>query len=47
MFLGGAVGSAAATQAWSAAGWFGVTVLGIVMTAIATLIQAIGLLRRA
>jgi predicted MFS family arabinose efflux permease len=47
MFLGGAVGSAAATQAWAAGGWFGVTVLGIVMTAIATLIQAIGLLRRA
>jgi len=46
MFLGGAVGSAAATQAWDAGGWFGVSILGIVLTALATAIQLVGLVRR-
>lgn len=46
MFLGGAVGSAAATQAWDAGGWFGVSILGIVLTTLATLIQLVGLVRR-
>ena len=46
MFLGGAVGSAAATQAWDAGGWFGVSILGIVLTTLATLIQLVGFVRR-
>lgn len=46
MFLGGAVGSAAATQAWDAGGWFGVSILGIVLTTLATAIQLVGLVRR-
>ena len=46
MFLGGAIGSAAATQAWAAGGWFGVSILGIVLTTLATAIQLVGLVRR-
>ena len=38
--------AAAATQAWAAAGWFGVVMLGIVLTALATLIQTVSLVRR-
>jgi predicted MFS family arabinose efflux permease len=48
MFLGGAAGSAAATQAWTAAGWFGVSVLGAGLALCATLIQcvSVSLIRR-
>lgn len=46
MFLGGAVGSAAATWAWAAEGWFGVTVLGGALSAAGVLIQLAGLGRR-
>lgn len=39
MFLGGAAGSAAATTAWTAHGWTGVTLLGAGLTALAALLQ--------
>lgn len=39
MFLGGAAGSAGATQAWAWAGWSGVAVLGASLAAAATVIQ--------
>ena len=42
MFLGGAMGSAAATWAWSANGWIAVTILGGTMSAIGLLIQCFG-----
>lgn len=39
MFLGGAAGSAAATQAWTWGGWAGVSVLGGGLAAVATALQ--------
>ncbi|WP_200477966.1 MFS transporter [Azospirillum brasilense] len=39
MFLGGAVGSSAATLAWNAGGWTAVTGLGIAVAALATALQ--------
>lgn len=46
MFLGGAVGSAGATIAWSAAGWIGVSVFGTLMAAAATGLQVNSIMRR-
>jgi len=46
MFLGGAAGSAVATQVWAAAGWHGVTILGAALAAVATVLQLAGLTRR-
>ena len=46
MFLGGAFGSAAATWAWTASGWYAVTILGGVLSLSAVLIQASGFGRR-
>jgi predicted MFS family arabinose efflux permease len=45
MFLGGAAGSAAATWAWTASGWTGVTVLGGAFSAAGVLIQLASLRR--
>jgi predicted MFS family arabinose efflux permease len=45
MFLGGAAGSAAATWAWAASGWTGVTVLGGTLSAAGVLIQLASLRR--
>ncbi len=39
MFLGGAVGSSAATLAWNAGGWTAVTGLGVAVAALATTLQ--------
>lgn len=47
MFLGGSAGSALATVVWGAAGWTGVSVLGVAFTAVAAVIQIIDLRRRA
>jgi predicted MFS family arabinose efflux permease len=41
MFLGGALGSAAATQAWSLGGWTAVVTLGIGCGGFATLLQSL------
>lgn len=46
MFLGGAVGSAAAAIAWKNAGWNGVCALGLSLTAAATILQMVSLLAR-
>lgn len=46
MFLGGATGSAAATQAWTWGGWAGVSVLGGGLAALATALQLASLKRR-
>lgn len=46
MFLGGSAGSALATVVWTAAGWTGVSLLGIAFTALAALIQIVDLRRR-
>lgn len=46
MFLGGAIGSAAATAAWALSGWAGVVGLGILLSAIATALQGVSLLRK-
>ncbi len=46
MFLGGAGGSAAATQAWGLAGWNGVVALGAGLGAAATALQLVGAARR-
>lgn len=42
MFLGGAVGSAGATWAWSISGWIAVTTLGAMLSATAVAIQLVG-----
>jgi hypothetical protein len=42
MFLGGAVGSAGATWAWSINGWIAVTTLGAMLSATAVAIQLVG-----
>jgi predicted MFS family arabinose efflux permease len=47
MFLGGSAGSALATVVWGAAGWTGVSLLGVVFTAVAAVIQIADLRRRA
>jgi hypothetical protein len=39
MFLGGALGSAAATAAWQAGGWLGVVSLGLAFGALASAMQ--------
>jgi hypothetical protein len=46
MFLGGAAGSAGATQAWALAGWSGVVALGIAFAAMATALQLASLRKR-
>ncbi|HEX8472312.1 MAG TPA: MFS transporter [Brevundimonas sp.] len=46
MFLGGSAGSALATLVWGAAGWTGVSLLGVAFTAVAAVIQIIDLRRR-
>lgn len=46
MFLGGAIGSAAATAAWALFGWAGVVGLGILLSAIATALQGVSLFRK-
>jgi hypothetical protein len=46
MFLGGAGGSAAATAAWGAGGWVGVSALGSLLAAVAVAIQAYSLSKR-
>lgn len=46
MFLGGAAGSAAAAFAWKSAGWPGVCALGAGLTAAATALQLVNLVRR-
>ncbi|MFW2852817.1 MFS transporter [Sphingomonas sp. TX0543] len=47
MFLGGAGGSAAATLAWSNGGWTLVSILGLVLSLAAVLIQLAGFQRKA
>jgi predicted MFS family arabinose efflux permease len=42
MFMGGAVGSAGATWAWSISGWIAVTTLGAMLSATAVAIQLVG-----
>jgi predicted MFS family arabinose efflux permease len=42
MFLGGAVGAALATAAWSYAGWFGVSALGALLALLALVVRAAG-----
>lgn len=46
MFLGGAVGSAAAATAWKLGGWSGVSALGVGLAVVATALQVGGLARR-
>lgn len=46
MFLGGAVGAAAATAAWNSGGWSAVAILGISLAAAATLVQLRAVLHR-
>lgn len=46
MFVGGAIGSAVAVTLWTSAGWMGVCALGVALTAAATALQAVNLLRR-
>lgn len=46
MFLGGAAGAAAATAAWNAGGWSAVAILGISLSAVATLVHLRTLLHR-
>lgn len=46
MFLGGAAGSAAATLAWTTGGWSLVTILGLLFSAAAVLIQLAGFARK-
>ena len=46
MFVGGAIGSAVAVTLWTSAGWTGVCALGVALTAAATALQAVNLLRR-
>jgi len=43
MFLGGAVGSTAATMAWRQEGWLGTCVIGIVFALLALIFQLDGL----
>jgi predicted MFS family arabinose efflux permease len=47
MFLGGALGSAAAIKGWAVGGWAAVAILGAIFAALATALQFISLLRRA
>jgi predicted MFS family arabinose efflux permease len=46
MFVGGAIGSAVAVTLWTSAGWTGVCAMGVALTAVATALQAVNLLRR-
>ncbi len=46
MFLGGAAGSAVAVMLWKSMGWTGVCAMGVTLTAAATALQAVNLLRR-
>lgn len=43
MFLGGAAGSAAATAAWKMGGWTSVSMLGLGLTAVASILQLLSL----
>ncbi|WP_336961792.1 MFS transporter [Sphingobium aquiterrae] len=45
MFLGGAAGSAGATWAWALGGWNAVATLGVVLAAVAAILQAASLAR--
>jgi predicted MFS family arabinose efflux permease len=45
MFLGGSLGSATAALAWKAGGWTVVSVLGVALAAVATILQAASLRR--
>lgn len=45
MFLGGSAGSALATVVWDAAGWTGVSLLGVASTAAAVAVQIVNLRR--
>lgn len=46
MFLGGAVGSAAATEAWNLASWTGVSFLGAILAILACAVQVLAAQRR-
>ncbi|PIB94503.1 MFS transporter [Caulobacter sp. FWC2] len=46
MFVGGAIGSAVAVTLWTSMGWTGVCAMGMALTAAATALQAVNLLRR-
>jgi predicted MFS family arabinose efflux permease len=46
MFVGGAAGSGVAVTLWKSAGWTGVCAMGVALTATATGLQAVNLLRR-
>ncbi|WP_454761850.1 MFS transporter [Caulobacter segnis] len=46
MFVGGAAGSAVAVMLWKSMGWTGVCAMGVALTASATALQAVNLLRR-
>jgi predicted MFS family arabinose efflux permease len=46
MFLGGAVGSAAATEAWNLASWTGVSLLGAILAILACAVQVLAAQRR-
>jgi predicted MFS family arabinose efflux permease len=46
MFVGGAVGSAAAAQAWERGGWSGLSMLGAGFGALATMLQLFGVKNR-
>jgi predicted MFS family arabinose efflux permease len=46
MFVGGAAGSALAVMLWKQAGWTGVCAMGVALTATATGLQAVTLVRR-
>jgi hypothetical protein len=41
-FIGGAIGSAAATLLWSTGGWTAVTIAGVVLSCFALTVWAIG-----
>jgi predicted MFS family arabinose efflux permease len=46
MFLGGAAGSAAAATAWKLGGWTGVSILGVALAVVATVLQVGELVRK-
>jgi predicted MFS family arabinose efflux permease len=46
MFVGGAIGSGVAVTLWKSAGWTGVCAMGMALTATATALQAVNLVRR-
>jgi predicted MFS family arabinose efflux permease len=46
MFVGGAIGSGVAVTLWTSMGWTGVCAMGVALTATATALQAVNLIRR-